>query len=160
MTFWYRSEERSIRVALVLASATLAGAFGGKRHIPAHKSTKTDSPSRCHRLRRRPHERHRRPQRLALALHPRRPALSPLRNSSLLPTARLPRNHLLAHRAGQETRSGPSASRRLARRERAYDVGRCQSDTSRLEIVRALYRKSANKKRHQKTNRELTQTSK
>ncbi|KAF2215795.1 hypothetical protein CERZMDRAFT_34690 [Cercospora zeae-maydis SCOH1-5] len=29
LTFWYRSEERSIRVALILASATLAGAFGG-----------------------------------------------------------------------------------------------------------------------------------
>ncbi|KAL1590497.1 hypothetical protein WHR41_00783 [Cladosporium halotolerans] len=29
LTFWYRTEERSIRVALVLASATLAGAFGG-----------------------------------------------------------------------------------------------------------------------------------
>jgi hypothetical protein len=31
LTFWYRSEERSIRVALILASATLAGAFGGKK---------------------------------------------------------------------------------------------------------------------------------
>ena len=30
LTFWYRTEERSIRVALILASATLAGAFGGK----------------------------------------------------------------------------------------------------------------------------------
>ncbi|CEL02390.1 Putative Permease of the major facilitator superfamily [Aspergillus calidoustus] len=29
LTFWYRTHERSIRVALVLASATLAGAFGG-----------------------------------------------------------------------------------------------------------------------------------
>ncbi|KXT05839.1 hypothetical protein AC578_1101 [Pseudocercospora eumusae] len=29
LTFWYRPEERSIRVALILASATLAGAFGG-----------------------------------------------------------------------------------------------------------------------------------
>ena len=29
LTFWYRNEERSLRVALVLASATLAGAFGG-----------------------------------------------------------------------------------------------------------------------------------
>ena len=29
ITFWYRTEERSIRVALILASATLAGAFGG-----------------------------------------------------------------------------------------------------------------------------------
>ncbi|KAF2169422.1 hypothetical protein M409DRAFT_65091 [Zasmidium cellare ATCC 36951] len=29
LTFWYRTEERSIRVALILASATLAGAFGG-----------------------------------------------------------------------------------------------------------------------------------
>ncbi|XMA20056.1 hypothetical protein WAI453_012847 [Rhynchosporium graminicola] len=29
MTFWYRTDERSIRVAFVLASATLAGAFGG-----------------------------------------------------------------------------------------------------------------------------------
>ncbi|KAG8741284.1 hypothetical protein FRC10_003032 [Ceratobasidium sp. 414] len=28
-TFWYRPEERSVRVALVLASSTLAGAFGG-----------------------------------------------------------------------------------------------------------------------------------
>ncbi|QRV93519.1 major facilitator superfamily transporter [Ceratobasidium sp. AG-Ba] len=28
-TFWYRPEERSLRVALVLASSTLAGAFGG-----------------------------------------------------------------------------------------------------------------------------------
>lgn len=27
--FWYRTEERSIRVAFILASATLAGAFGG-----------------------------------------------------------------------------------------------------------------------------------
>ena len=29
MTFWYRHEERSLRVAIILASATLAGAFGG-----------------------------------------------------------------------------------------------------------------------------------
>ncbi|OKL62695.1 hypothetical protein UA08_01155 [Talaromyces atroroseus] len=29
LTFWYRVSERSIRVALILASATLAGAFGG-----------------------------------------------------------------------------------------------------------------------------------
>ena len=29
LTFWYRPEERSLRVALILASATLAGAFGG-----------------------------------------------------------------------------------------------------------------------------------
>ncbi|TVY17643.1 MFS transporter prlL [Lachnellula arida] len=29
LTFWYRTEERSIRVAFVLASAALAGAFGG-----------------------------------------------------------------------------------------------------------------------------------
>lgn len=29
LTFWYRVHERSIRVALILASATLAGAFGG-----------------------------------------------------------------------------------------------------------------------------------
>ncbi|KAJ7123752.1 putative MFS transporter [Mycena epipterygia] len=29
LTFWYRSEERSMRVAIILASATLAGAFGG-----------------------------------------------------------------------------------------------------------------------------------
>ncbi|EAL84572.1 putative MFS transporter [Aspergillus fumigatus] len=29
LTFWYRHSERSIRVALILASATLAGAFGG-----------------------------------------------------------------------------------------------------------------------------------
>ncbi|KAL4930423.1 major facilitator superfamily domain-containing protein [Aspergillus undulatus] len=29
LTFWYRTSERSLRVALVLASATLAGAFGG-----------------------------------------------------------------------------------------------------------------------------------
>ncbi|GAB0138073.1 hypothetical protein EsDP_00006319 [Epichloe bromicola] len=29
LTFWYRTEERSVRVAAVLASATLAGAFGG-----------------------------------------------------------------------------------------------------------------------------------
>jgi MFS family permease len=29
LTFWYRTEERSFRVALILASATLAGAFGG-----------------------------------------------------------------------------------------------------------------------------------
>ncbi|KAF9024730.1 major facilitator superfamily transporter [Hymenopellis radicata] len=28
-TFWYKPEERSIRVALIFASATLAGAFGG-----------------------------------------------------------------------------------------------------------------------------------
>ena len=28
-TFWYRTDERSIRVAFILASATLAGAFGG-----------------------------------------------------------------------------------------------------------------------------------
>ncbi|KAI6715269.1 MFS transporter [Diplocarpon mali] len=28
LTFWYRTEERSIRVAFILASATLAGAFG------------------------------------------------------------------------------------------------------------------------------------
>ncbi|KAK2599946.1 hypothetical protein QQS21_005330 [Conoideocrella luteorostrata] len=29
LTFWYRHNERSVRVAFVLASATLAGAFGG-----------------------------------------------------------------------------------------------------------------------------------
>ena len=29
LTFWYRADERSIRVAMILASATLAGAFGG-----------------------------------------------------------------------------------------------------------------------------------
>ncbi|KAH7096212.1 major facilitator superfamily domain-containing protein [Auriculariales sp. MPI-PUGE-AT-0066] len=29
LTFWYRPEERSMRVSLILASATLAGAFGG-----------------------------------------------------------------------------------------------------------------------------------
>ncbi|KAK3990911.1 putative tartrate transporter [Cladorrhinum sp. PSN332] len=29
ITFWYRYDERSVRVALILASATLAGAFGG-----------------------------------------------------------------------------------------------------------------------------------
>ena len=29
VTFWYRPEERSVRVAMILASATLAGAFGG-----------------------------------------------------------------------------------------------------------------------------------
>ncbi|KAK7993464.1 spindle assembly checkpoint component MAD1 [Apiospora arundinis] len=29
LTFWYKTEERSVRVALILASATLAGAFGG-----------------------------------------------------------------------------------------------------------------------------------
>lgn len=29
ITFWYKTEERSIRVAFILASATLAGAFGG-----------------------------------------------------------------------------------------------------------------------------------
>lgn len=29
LTFWYRTDERSVRVAFILASATLAGAFGG-----------------------------------------------------------------------------------------------------------------------------------
>ncbi|KAF2113645.1 major facilitator superfamily domain-containing protein [Lophiotrema nucula] len=29
LTFWYKSSERSMRVAVILASATLAGAFGG-----------------------------------------------------------------------------------------------------------------------------------
>jgi len=29
LTFWYKYDERSVRVALILASATLAGAFGG-----------------------------------------------------------------------------------------------------------------------------------
>ena len=29
LTFWYRPEERALRIALVLASATLGGAFGG-----------------------------------------------------------------------------------------------------------------------------------
>lgn len=29
LTFWYKTDERSIRVAFILASATLAGAFGG-----------------------------------------------------------------------------------------------------------------------------------
>ncbi|KAH7396070.1 MFS transporter [Cadophora sp. MPI-SDFR-AT-0126] len=29
LTFWYRANERSLRVAVILASATLAGAFGG-----------------------------------------------------------------------------------------------------------------------------------
>jgi hypothetical protein len=28
ITFWYRQEERSLRIAFVTASATLAGAFG------------------------------------------------------------------------------------------------------------------------------------
>ena len=34
LTFWYRPEERSLRVALILASATLAGAFGGAIDAP------------------------------------------------------------------------------------------------------------------------------
>lgn len=29
LTFWYKNDERSVRVAFILASATLAGAFGG-----------------------------------------------------------------------------------------------------------------------------------
>ena len=29
LTFWYRASERSMRVAIILASATLAGDFGG-----------------------------------------------------------------------------------------------------------------------------------
>ena len=29
VTFWYRAEERSVRIAFILATATLAGAFGG-----------------------------------------------------------------------------------------------------------------------------------
>ena len=29
VTFWYRAEERSLRIAFILATATLAGAFGG-----------------------------------------------------------------------------------------------------------------------------------
>ncbi|KAI0187491.1 major facilitator superfamily domain-containing protein [Astrocystis sublimbata] len=29
LTFWYRTDERSVRVAFILSSATLAGAFGG-----------------------------------------------------------------------------------------------------------------------------------
>ncbi|KAI0891707.1 MFS general substrate transporter [Annulohypoxylon nitens] len=29
LTFWYKADERSVRVAFILASATLAGAFGG-----------------------------------------------------------------------------------------------------------------------------------
>ncbi|KAL2268261.1 hypothetical protein VTJ83DRAFT_3107 [Remersonia thermophila] len=29
LTFWYRGDERSVRIAFILASATLAGAFGG-----------------------------------------------------------------------------------------------------------------------------------
>ena len=29
LTFWYRPEERALRIALILASATLGGAFGG-----------------------------------------------------------------------------------------------------------------------------------
>ncbi|KAI0408912.1 MFS general substrate transporter [Xylaria palmicola] len=29
LTFWYKTDERSVRVAFILASATLAGAFGG-----------------------------------------------------------------------------------------------------------------------------------
>ncbi len=29
LTFWYRPEERSLRIAVFLASASLAGAFGG-----------------------------------------------------------------------------------------------------------------------------------
>ena len=29
VTFWYKSDERSLRIALFFASATLAGAFGG-----------------------------------------------------------------------------------------------------------------------------------
>lgn len=29
LTFWYKTDERSMRVALILASATIAGAFGG-----------------------------------------------------------------------------------------------------------------------------------
>lgn len=37
LTFWYRTEERSIRVAIILASATLAGAFGGAVRIPKNE---------------------------------------------------------------------------------------------------------------------------
>ena len=29
LTFWYKADERSVRVAFILASATLGGAFGG-----------------------------------------------------------------------------------------------------------------------------------
>lgn len=29
LTFWYRSDERSFRIAIIMASSTLAGAFGG-----------------------------------------------------------------------------------------------------------------------------------
>ena len=33
LTFWYRAEERSLRVAIIFASATLAGAFGGCHRV-------------------------------------------------------------------------------------------------------------------------------
>ncbi|KIY43602.1 MFS transporter [Fistulina hepatica ATCC 64428] len=42
VTFWYRQDERSLRVALILASATLAGAFGGAiAYGVAHMEGKT-----------------------------------------------------------------------------------------------------------------------
>ena len=42
LTFWYRPEERSIRVAAILASATLAGAFGVSQVSPV-QSISADS---------------------------------------------------------------------------------------------------------------------
>ena len=36
LTFWYRHDERSVRVALVLASATLAGAVSPPCHVAPH----------------------------------------------------------------------------------------------------------------------------
>ncbi|KAH8914825.1 MFS general substrate transporter, partial [Atractiella rhizophila] len=49
LTFWYRPEERSLRAALILASATLAGAFGGAL---AYGITKLDDKAGLHAWRR------------------------------------------------------------------------------------------------------------
>lgn len=45
LTFWYRTEERSLRVAFVLASATLAGAFGGALAFAIGHMNQTDGLS-------------------------------------------------------------------------------------------------------------------
>ena len=45
LTFWYRAEERSVRVAFILASATLAGAFGGALAFAIGHMNQTDGLS-------------------------------------------------------------------------------------------------------------------
>jgi len=71
LTFWYRSDERSLRVALIMASSTLAGAFGGaiaygESAESRHGANVAADCGTRHFV----HERSRRPRSVALALHP------------------------------------------------------------------------------------------